>query len=77
MERRKIVSAALFITILGTMLIMPPLARLFEDELRIAGIPVKVIYLFVVWAALIVGAWWLGRNLPSETPAVASPEDER
>lgn len=78
MERRKIESAALFITILGTMLIMPPLALLFQDARRFAGIPVEVIYLFVIWAALILAAWWLGRNLPRDSMFEAPPsEDDR
>ena len=75
MERRKIESAALFITIFGAMLILPPLVTLFQDSQRLAGIPFEVIYLFVAWAALVLGAWWLGRNLPRENGT--TPEDER
>jgi hypothetical protein len=66
MERRKLESAALFLTIAGALLIMPPLAVVFQVHRRFLGIPSEVIYLFLVWAALIVGAWWLGKRLPSE-----------
>ena len=66
MERRKLESAALFLTIAGALLIMPPLAVVFQVQRRILGVPSEVIYLFLVWAALIVGAWWLGKRLPSE-----------
>ena len=64
MDRRKLESAALFLTIAGALLIMPPLAVVFQIQRRIFGIPAEVIYLFVVWAVLIVGAWWLARRLP-------------
>lgn len=77
MERRKTESAALFVTFLGAMMIMPPLALMFRDGQRFAGIPFEVIYLFVIWIALIALAWWLGRNLPREPAAGPPPEDER
>ncbi len=76
MERRKVESAALFLTVLGTMLITPPLVLLFQDGRRFFGIPVEVIYLFVTWALLVLAAWWLGRNLPRETAAHPTHEDE-
>ena len=75
MERRKLESAALFLTIAGTLLIMPPLAVVFQIERRILGIPSEVIYLFVAWAALIAGSWWLSKRLPGQ-PNGKLPEDE-
>lgn len=76
MDRRKLESAALFLTIFGAMLIMPPLALLFQLERRVLGIPAELIYLFVVWAALVAGAWWLGHRLPREAAAEPSAEDD-
>jgi hypothetical protein len=75
MDSRKLVSAALFLTLLGSMLILPPLALLFQLRHRFLGVPAEVIYLFVCWAALIAGARWLGRHLPRE-PQSAPEEDE-
>jgi hypothetical protein len=75
MERGKLESAALFLTILGAMLIMPPLALLFQIERRFLGVPAEVIYLFVVWAGMIFGAWWLGRHLPRDRES-ETPEDD-
>jgi hypothetical protein len=75
MERRKLESAALFLTIIGAILIMPPLAEVFQIERRVFGVPAEVIYLFVTWALLILGAWWLGRRLPRE-PVADSDEGE-
>lgn len=74
MERRKLESAALFLTLMGAMLIMPPLALVFQIERRLFGIPFEVIYLFLVWAVLVAGAFWLGRHLPRE-PEADPPED--
>jgi hypothetical protein len=77
MDRRKIESAALFLAILGTALVMPPLVQLFQHDQRVFGIPAEVVYLFVVWTLLVLGAFWLGRRLPAEdNGAPADLEDE-
>lgn len=76
MDRRKLESAALFLTVFGAMLIMPPLALLFQLEQRVFGVPAEVIYLFVVWAGLVAGASWLGRRLPREPAAEPSVQDD-
>jgi len=79
-ERRKLESTALFLTLFAAMLIMPPLALVFQVEDRFLGIPVEVIYLFFVWAGMIVAAHWLGRQLPreltAEPPAETQAEDD-
>ncbi len=66
MERRKLVSAALFLTLAGALLFMPPIASVFQMQRRLLGVPAEVIYLFLCWMLLVVGAWWLGRRLPRE-----------
>jgi hypothetical protein len=76
MERRKLEGAALFMTVLGAMLIMPPLATVFQLEQRIFGLPVVVIYLFLVWAGLLAGGWWLSRRLPHEPGEGPADGDE-
>jgi hypothetical protein len=45
---------------------MPPLASVFQIHRLVLGVPAEVIYLFLVWVLLIVGAWWLSRRLPHE-----------
>ena len=74
MERRKLESAALFLSLLGVLLILPPLAVVFQLQQRLLGVPLEVIYLFVCWLSLIGAAFWLGRWLPRE--AEAEPPDE-
>jgi len=66
MERRKLTSAALVLTLLGALLFMPPLASVFQIHRLVLGVPAEVIYLFAVWVLLILGAWWLSRRLPRE-----------
>lgn len=66
MQRGKLVSAALFLALVGALLILPPLATMFQLERRFLGLPAEVIYLFVAWAALIASAFWLSRHLPHE-----------
>lgn len=74
MERRKLEAMALFITVFGVLLIIPPIALVFQLERRLFGLPIEVIYLFVCWAGLVAGAFWLGRRLPRE-PAAEPDED--
>jgi high-affinity Fe2+/Pb2+ permease len=74
MDRRKLGSAALFLTVVGALLFMPPIATVFQVQQRLFGLPAEVIYLFVCWLLLIVGAWWLSHRLPRD--AAESQEDE-
>jgi hypothetical protein len=76
MDRRKLESAALFLTLLGVLLILPPLAAVFQLERRILGIPAEVIYLFVCWAGLIAGAYGLSRRLPADRASKPTAEDD-
>jgi hypothetical protein len=76
MERRKLESAALFLSLLGVLLILPPLAVVFQLERRLFGVPLEVIYLFVCWLGLIGAAFWLGRRLPREAEAEPPTEGE-
>lgn len=64
MDRRKTVSAALFVTLFGILLFLPPLMRIVQTEARLFGAPVELVYMFAAWSVLVIAAWWLGRNLP-------------
>lgn len=75
MERRKLASAALFLVVLGVLLIMPPFTMLFDAHVRVASVPVKMLYLFGVWAVLIGLTRWLARRLSDEGPAPALPPE--
>ncbi len=64
---------ALVLLLLGLVLLLPPVAQIFHLDSKIAGIPVTLLYLFTVWAVLIVGTAWLAPRL-SETD---DPQDPR
>ena len=54
---------ALILPLVGCLLLTPPLAGIFQLDIRILGIPFTGVYLFGVWAALIVGAAVLARRV--------------
>lgn len=65
MAQRKARDRAVILPALGLILLMPPFAGVFEVDVKLGGVPVILIYLFVVWAALILGAFRLSRRLDS------------
>jgi hypothetical protein len=75
MDRRKLQSAVLFLTIFGAMLFMPPLVLLFNSETRFLGVPTEVIYLFLVWMTLIGATRWFSKRLPHEPTLEDKPEE--
>jgi hypothetical protein len=66
---RKLISGALFLTLLGSLMLLPPLANVFQVQRRFFGVPTELIYLFSCWIALIATAYWLSRRLPHEREA--------
>ena len=60
---RKISDRALILPLIGCLLLLPPLADIFQLDLRLFGIPFTAFYLFFVWALLIVGAALLSRQI--------------
>jgi hypothetical protein len=74
MDARKLESAALFFTVFGTMLLLPPLVLLFNIRVRFLGVPTEVIYLFAVWLGLIAGGAWFARRLPHSAAAEEKSE---
>ncbi len=66
MQPSKLVSAALFVTIFGVVLIVPPLALVSSTGFHIFGMPTELIYLFAVWAGLVVAAAVFAQRLPRD-----------
>ena len=56
-------SSAALLPALGVFLLLPPFVTLFTGDLRVAGIPLIVLYVFGVWVALVVAAALLARRL--------------
>ncbi|SMQ65213.1 hypothetical protein SAMN06295905_1168 [Devosia lucknowensis] len=53
----------LVLTVAGFLLLVPPLVQLFNHDVRFAGVPQIVVYLFGLWLALIGGTVALTRHL--------------
>ena len=66
LAERKTRDRALILLILGVMLLLSPLASIFEVQGRVLGLPVIWLYIFAVWGLLIAGAAWLSSRLGEE-----------
>ncbi|MCP4876962.1 MAG: hypothetical protein GY896_16005 [Gammaproteobacteria bacterium] len=54
---------SMILLLVGCLLLTPPLAGIFQLDIRILGIPFTGFYLFTVWAGLIAGAAVLSRQV--------------
>lgn len=54
---------ALVLTLIGALLLMPPFASIFDIDGKIAGLPITMVYVFAVWALLILCTLRLSRRL--------------
>ncbi len=62
-ERRRIVGGMFLLTILGLIVIVPPVVTLFNHDTTFLGVPQIVVYLFSIWFLLIIGTVLLTRFL--------------
>lgn len=69
MKNRRIISAAFFFVLFGVLALLPPLVLVFRFDARIFGIPIETVYIFTLWALLVVGANRLSRILPRDEPS--------
>jgi hypothetical protein len=80
LDSSKTPDAAVVLPLFGLFLLMPPIITLFATQIDIGGVPLIVVYVFGVWAALILCAALLARRLDplppapaTATPATATP----
>ena len=73
MDRRKLQSAMLVLTLLGALLMLPPLVSVFNQPISHWGLPQTVLYLFALWLLLIAGTAMLNHFVP---PEPADPDNE-
>ena len=64
---------AVMLPIAAALLLMPPLIRIFATPGTLGGIPWIVVYIFAVWAAVIVIAFAVARHA-RQAPG-GNPED--
>lgn len=66
LRARKLRDASIILPLAGLILLMPPVAAVFALPAHLAGVPLAVAYVFLVWAVLILGARLIGRRLQSK-----------
>lgn len=67
----------LLLTVLGAVLMLPPLVYVFDQPFAHFGIPQIVLYLFALWLVLIAGTAVLTHALPREGSGTDPGEGER
>lgn len=67
--------AATMLPVAATLLLAPPLIRIFATPATPGGIPLIVLYIFAVWAAIILIAFFLARRV--DQPPVEPEEPPR
>lgn len=63
LTRRKIRDRSVALLLIGTVFLMPPMVRIGLIDVKFFGLPFALVYLFSVWALLVVGAALLARPL--------------
>jgi hypothetical protein len=59
-------SAAVLVPVAGAFLLLPPFLPLFAAPVRVFGLPLIVLYIFGVWALLVLLTWAITRRLPPD-----------
>ncbi len=67
MSDRKTNDRAVVLLLVGCLLLTPPLAGIFQLDIKVLGIPFTGFYLFAVWGCLIAGAAALSRRMQKST----------
>lgn len=71
LARRKIRDRSVALLVLGIVLLMPPMVRIAQIDTSVFGLPFALVYVFAVWALLVVGAAFLARPLRDSEKAIA------
>jgi hypothetical protein len=54
--------------VLFAALLVWPLLSIANRPVLVAGMPVLVLYLFLVWTAIVAVLWWVARASPGDEP---------
>jgi hypothetical protein len=66
---------SMILLLVGLALLASPMTGIFEIDAKLADVPVTLIYLLVVWAALIVGTALVSRRLGRGEGAADTTQD--
>ncbi len=69
--RRRWQDAAFVIPAFAVLLMLPPFLNLFAVRRLVFGLPLEVVYLFTIWAALVGCGVVLSRHLPHQIDPTA------
>ncbi len=72
-RKSRVLDRALVVLIFGLVLFMPPIALIFVVDFKLFGVPLALLYLFVVWATLILVTAWLAPRLDDRQPDESDP----
>lgn len=65
------------ILLVGIAMVMPPFAQVVLVDASLFGLPIPLLYIFTVWAALIFGAAVMAGPLSAAgTPAASQPQGD-
>ena len=56
--------ASILILCLGIVLLLPPIAFIFDKPVVLFGVPLVVLYMFGVWFALVLASCIISRHIP-------------
>ena len=73
-RHRRWQDAAFAIPVFAALLLLPPFLNLFTIREVLFGIPLEVVYLFTIWAALVIGGALLSRHLPHQIEPTADAD---
>ena len=76
-QSEKLRHLAVCLPFLGLFLLMPPALLVFDADASLAGMPLIVLYLFGVWAGLIIAAAILSRYLDQRAPVLPSNDPDQ
>ncbi len=75
--RRKTLDRSIVLLIVGAVLLMPPIIGISLVDMKLGGIPLPVLYVFLIWAALICGAAILSKPLRDNDRNAQSSNTEK
>jgi hypothetical protein len=67
--------AATLLPVVAAALLLPPFILVFAAPVRLAGIPLIVIYVFGAWALIVLAAWLLARGRMDAADDTGTPLD--
>lgn len=72
LSRRTAPDRSIALLLVGTVLLLPPLATIFLIDGKLAGVPIPLLYILIVWGLLIAGGAVLARPLRENDSLTAS-----